>query len=119
MKYLRFFLRLLLLLLLFQPLVCRAVSGDTVTRPFPAHAHNDYLHERPLYEALENSFRSIEADVFSRGDSLYVAHNRSDIRPGKTLRALYLDPLAAYLSKGDVITSYSIHYTKLYEEGSG
>src|SRR5438552_11057245 len=27
-----------------------------------AHAHNDYDHQRPLFEALENGFKSVEAD---------------------------------------------------------
>ncbi|ORE86936.1 endonuclease/exonuclease/phosphatase [Oceanococcus atlanticus] len=61
-----------------------------------AHAHNDYLHERPLLDALEHGFMSIEADVFAfplLGDALYVAHDINDIRPGRTLRTLYLEPI--------------------------
>lgn len=84
---------------MFHSLVCRAVSKDTLSTPYPAHAHNDYLHERPLFHAVENGFRSIEADVFAIGDSLYVAHNRRDITPGRTLRALYLEPLMQYMSE--------------------
>jgi hypothetical protein len=60
---------------------------------FPAHAHNDYEHPRPLLDALECNFKSIEADVFSIGDSLYVAHDFDKIKPGRTLRQLYLEPL--------------------------
>jgi hypothetical protein len=59
----------------------------------PAHAHNDYFHERPLLDALECGFRSIEADVYSVGDSLFVAHDAPQVKPGRTLRKLYLDPL--------------------------
>jgi hypothetical protein len=59
----------------------------------PAHAHNDYEHERPLFDALDCHFKSIEADVFTVGDSLFVAHNFEDIKPGRTLRQLYLEPL--------------------------
>jgi hypothetical protein len=87
------------LLFLFQTIVCEAVSIDTLSAPYPAHAHNDYMHERPLFDALENGFRSIEADVFAIGDSLYVAHNRRDIKPGRTLRALYLEPLMQCISE--------------------
>ena len=76
---LRLISKLLFLFLLFQPIVCGAHSNDTITLPHPAHAHNDYLHERPLFDALENGFRSIEADVFTQGDSLYVAHDRKDM----------------------------------------
>jgi len=96
----RSFSFLLFLLVLFLPTVGGAVSPDSISSPYPAHAHNDYVHERPLYEALENGFRSIEADVFSEGDSLFVAHDRKDIRPGRTLRELYLEPLGKYFSQG-------------------
>ena len=88
--------KLLFLLFLFQAIVCGAASNDSLLKPYPAHAHNDYMHERPLFDALENGFRSIEADVFSQGDSLYVAHDRKDITQGRTLRALYLEPLMEY-----------------------
>ncbi|HRX12940.1 MAG TPA: phosphatidylinositol-specific phospholipase C/glycerophosphodiester phosphodiesterase family protein [Draconibacterium sp.] len=59
----------------------------------PAHSHNDYEHEHPLFDALECNFKSIEADVYSVGDSLFVAHDSEDIKPGRTLRQLYLEPL--------------------------
>jgi len=65
----------------------------------PAHSHNDYEHERPLFDALECNFKSIEADVFSVGDSLFVAHNFEDIKPGRTLRQLYLEPLKNQIKK--------------------
>lgn len=29
-----------------------------------AHAHNDYEHTRPLHDALDHSFTSVEADVW-------------------------------------------------------
>ena len=57
------------------------------------HAHNDYLNRRPLFDALEQGFNSVEADVFLIGDSLFVSHDRHEITPGSTLRKLYLDPL--------------------------
>jgi len=101
--------KLLFLLFLFQTMVCEAVSNDTLSGPYPAHAHNDYLHERPLFDALENGFRSIEADVFAIGDSLYVAHDRKDVKPGRTLRELYLEPLLEYISedRSDIYDSAS------------
>ena len=67
----------------------------------PAHSHNDYEHERPLFNALESNFKSIEADVFSVGDSLFVAHNFEDIKSGRTLRKLYLEPLRNQISKNN------------------
>jgi hypothetical protein len=59
-----------------------------------AHAHNDYLHERPLLDALDHGFCSIEADVWVTGDELLVAHTLVELRPERTLEALYLKPLA-------------------------
>jgi hypothetical protein len=67
----------------------------------PAHSHNDYEHERPLFDALENNFKSIEADVFSIGDSLYVAHDFDKIKPGRTLCQLYLEPLKNEIEKNN------------------
>jgi hypothetical protein len=58
-----------------------------------AHAHNDYEHKRPLFDALDNGFCSVEADVFLVRNQLLVGHNRSDLKPERTLEKLYLDPL--------------------------
>src|SRR5262249_42721742 len=58
-----------------------------------AHAHNDYEHKRPLFDALDHGFGSVEADVFLEKDQLLVAHTRLDLRPERTLEKLYLDPL--------------------------
>lgn len=65
----------------------------------PAHAHNDYNHKRPLLDALDSKFISIEADVYSIGDSLFVAHDFNKIKPGRTLRSLYLNPLKNIIAK--------------------
>ncbi|HVK12492.1 MAG TPA: phosphatidylinositol-specific phospholipase C/glycerophosphodiester phosphodiesterase family protein [Gemmataceae bacterium] len=58
-----------------------------------AHAHNDYEHPRPLLDALDRGFGSVEADVYLTPDGLLVAHDRKDLKPGRTLQKLYLDPL--------------------------
>src|SRR5512135_1483640 len=41
-----------------------------------AHAHNDYQHERPLLDALDRGFCSVEADVHLVNGELLVAHAR-------------------------------------------
>jgi hypothetical protein len=78
------------------------VSFPSVPRPSPraeplpltrVHAHNDYEHKRPLLDALEHGFCSVEADIYLVGGQLLVAHERSQVRPERTLQALYLDPL--------------------------
>lgn len=58
-----------------------------------AHAHNDYLHDRPLLDALDHGFMSVEADIFLVEGRLLVAHAKREIDPEKTLEKLYLDPL--------------------------
>ncbi|MFJ6015790.1 phosphatidylinositol-specific phospholipase C/glycerophosphodiester phosphodiesterase family protein [Streptomyces sp. NPDC092952] len=60
-----------------------------------AHAHNDYLHPRPLYDALDHGFTSVEADVFLVDGELLVAHEATALDPTRTLASLYLDPLLA------------------------
>lgn len=76
-------------------------------RPAPlpnAHAHNDYLHERPLYDALSHGFTSVEADIFLVDGKLLVAHAPEELDPALTLQKLYLDPLARIVraNKGKV-----------------
>jgi hypothetical protein len=58
-----------------------------------AHAHNDYRHSRPLFEALDNGFCSIEVDVHLIDGKLLVAHSRDEAQPDRTLEKLYLEPL--------------------------
>lgn len=60
-----------------------------------AHAHNDYDHPHPLFDALDHRFGSVEADIFLVGDQLLIAHDATDLDPTRTLESLYLDPLAA------------------------
>jgi hypothetical protein len=58
-----------------------------------AHAHNDYRHTRPLMDALDQGFGSVEADIFLTPDGLLVAHEAKELKPGRTLETLYLEPL--------------------------
>ena len=67
---------------------------DDHARPLPlAHAHNDYEHAWPLLDALDRGFTSVEADVWLVDGKLLVAHDRDDVRPGRSLERLYLSPL--------------------------
>ncbi|MFN3648677.1 MAG: phosphatidylinositol-specific phospholipase C/glycerophosphodiester phosphodiesterase family protein [Armatimonadota bacterium] len=71
-----------------------AAAVAAAPTPLPrAHAHNDYLHARPLLDALEHGFCSVEADIHLVDGELLVAHDRDQVRPERTLRALYLEPL--------------------------
>jgi hypothetical protein len=64
-----------------------------------AHAHNDYEHTHPLFDALGHGFASVEADIHLVDGHLLVAHNRSQVKPDRTLQSLYLDPLRARAAK--------------------
>jgi alkaline phosphatase len=65
---------------------------------YNAHAHNDYIHAVPFYTAYNAGFGSIEVDIFPVNGILCVAHYKSDIQPGRTLKSLYLDPLLKELA---------------------
>jgi len=66
----------------------------TDVEPLPAaFAHGDCEHPRPLHDALDHGFANVEADVHLVGNELLVGHDVEDLRPGRTLAALYLDPL--------------------------
>ncbi|RFZ84128.1 hypothetical protein DYU05_00375 [Mucilaginibacter terrenus] len=60
-----------------------------------AFAHNDYFHKRPLYDALDNGFTNLEADIFLRNGKLVVAHILPMVDNKGTLEDLYLKPLLA------------------------
>lgn len=72
----------------------RAQDSVVLGQPLAqAHAHNDYEHDRPLFDALKHGFTSVEADVWLVDGELLVAHDLEDVKPGVTLESLYLDPL--------------------------
>jgi glycerophosphoryl diester phosphodiesterase len=67
-----------------------------------AYAHGDCDHPRPLLDALDHGFCHVEADVWLSGGEILVAHDFCDTRPGRSLRSLYLEPLAARCGNGSV-----------------
>lgn len=88
------------------PGVATADAGPEPLRQ--AHAHNDYEHTRPLHDALDHGFTSVEADIWLVDGELLVAHDLADVDPSRTLRSLYLDPLAdiAKSNGGSVYPGY-------------
>lgn len=89
--------------------LCAAfVAGFTIlvpsatAQPTPltnAHAHNDYEHPRPLLDALDHGFCSVEADIYLVEGRLLVAHDRDKVAASRTLQALYLDPLREWIKR--------------------
>ncbi|MCW5908988.1 MAG: hypothetical protein KIS94_14075 [Chitinophagales bacterium] len=89
------------LVTLFSLLVTIKVANGQIT-PIPhSHAHNDYLHKRPLLNALENGFTSIEIDVFLHKDKLVVSHVGIALSTKKTLEELYLEPAKEIIAQNN------------------
>ncbi|MFO0914650.1 MAG: phosphatidylinositol-specific phospholipase C/glycerophosphodiester phosphodiesterase family protein [Pirellulales bacterium] len=79
-----------------SPAAEKPASDDRLQGVVPrprAHSHNDYEHQRPLWDALAQGFCSVEADIHLVGDQLLVGHDPGDVRPERTLAKLYLEPL--------------------------
>ncbi|KAF2280213.1 uncharacterized protein EI97DRAFT_455126 [Westerdykella ornata] len=76
-------------------------SRDVV--PKNCHSHNDYWRDVPLYQALAAGCVGVEADIWLMQDGeLRVSHTWRSIRTERTLRNLYLDPLANILTNRNV-----------------
>lgn len=76
-----------------HPQTLPASEVDAIVPLIRAHSHNDYEHARPLQDALDQGFCSVEADIYLVEGRLLVAHNFSQVTPERTLEKLYLDPL--------------------------
>ena len=81
---------------LFLPLLLLIASFNGFAQSIPlanAFAHNDYWHKRPLFDALDNGFTHVEADIYLRNGKLIVAHILPMLEKSRTLESLYLAPL--------------------------
>jgi len=87
-----------------------AAEAPCPSGAWPAYAHNDYENPRPLFDALQAGFRGAEADVFLVEGELRVAHDRKQARPGRTLQALYLDPLRDVVARCGRVCADSIPF---------
>ena len=96
----------ILIVLLFFSL--QTVHSQSVPLP-NGFAHNDYRHRHPLFDALQNGYTNIEADVFLRRGKLIVAHIDPFFKSRRTLESLYLRPLAARITNdsGQVYRGYA------------
>ena len=65
-----------------------------------AFSHNDYDHDKPLLDALNHGFNTVEADVHLINGKLYVYHDKPNVLDdNKTLENLYLNPLRSLIKK--------------------
>jgi len=96
---------LLIVFLLLHSLTGRAQNAPLVN----AFSHNDYQHKLPLFEAIDNGYTYIEADVYVHKNRLVVTHVLPLIHHHRTLEGLYLQPLAEYISanNGQIYPGYN------------
>ena len=88
--------------MLFVVLVLLFSSCSQKIEVIQGHAHNDYENENPLFDAIENGFISVEADVHLIDDNLYVSHdNPKELDSALTLESLYLAPLKEHILKNN------------------
>ncbi len=99
--------RHILLFLLFT-IATKALAQPMSYSMKNTHAHNDYLHDLPFYEAYALHFGMIEADVFKQGEELVVAHEKESIKLNRTFKALYLEPLLKQINQ---------NHGKAYQDG--
>lgn len=75
-------------------------AAEGVVPLLQGHSHNDYEQRAPLSDALSRGYTSIEVDVVLLGGQLLVGHDWVQaLAGGRTLRALYLDPLADWVER--------------------
>ncbi|MCC8409745.1 phosphatidylinositol-specific phospholipase C/glycerophosphodiester phosphodiesterase family protein [Mucilaginibacter sp. UR6-1] len=83
-------------------------------------AHNDYWHKRPLFDALDNGYTHIEADIFYINGEMVVAHFFPFFQGNRTLEKLYLKPLADRIKKqGNVFEGYDTPVTLMIDIKTG
>jgi hypothetical protein len=109
----------LLFFILFAVIQFNCLAQST---PLPnGFAHNDYRHKHPLYEALDNGFTNIEADIFLRHGKLIVAHVCPYFKHKRTLESLYLEPLLERVTQNNsqVYVGYNSPVTLLIDIKTG
>ncbi len=90
------------------PNFAKGVEGAAGPKPC-AHAHNGYLNDRPLLDALEHGACSFEVDIFLVDGRLLVGHEREKLHAEETLTNTYLEPLRRRIER---------HGDRVYAEGT-
>lgn len=94
--------------------------ADPVVPLTRVHAHNDYEHKHPLFDALNQGFCSVEADIHLVDGKLLVAHTRFQVNPKRTLESLYLEPLRQRIKQnGGRVYPHGPEFTLLIDFKAG
>ena len=89
---------LFFLLLLIYTVSAAQPSSYTVAN---LHSHNDYEKPFPFWEAYNQGYGSIEADIFLYRDNLIIAHDTTQRKLGRSLDSFYLQPLQQCIIKNN------------------
>ena len=87
------------LLIVFSFLFALVCTTEAQYTTLNAHSHNDYAQKTPFFLAYNAGFGSMEADIWAVDGELLVAHDRKDLKPERTIEALYLDPIIEAFKK--------------------
>lgn len=100
------------------------IAGKLLFAVLPANAqqfvvtqglsHNDYLQKHPLFDALNQGYINVEADIFLHHGKLIVAH-WFPYGKDKTLEELYLSPLSRLLQNRDALSGAQPAFTLLID----
>jgi alkaline phosphatase len=78
-----------------------AFAQPTIYTVANLHSHNDYEKPYPFWEAYNQGYGSIEADIFLKGNNLIIAHDTNQLKMGRTLDSFYLQPLQQCIVKNN------------------
>src|ERR1700761_2418948 len=104
-------------ILIIALLFCQLKAHSQLIPLLNGFAHNDYRHKHPLYDALQNGYTNIEADIFLHRGNLVVAHIDPFFKSHRKLEALYLKPLFDHINEngGEVYKGYCTPVTLMID----
>lgn len=91
--------KLVALVLLVSGLISNSAKCQDIQPAYTIHSHNDYEQPIPFWTAYYAMAGSIEVDIYLENGQILVGHDKEDLRPERTIQALYLDPLRQQLKQ--------------------
>jgi len=81
--------------------------------PKQIHSHNDYWRDVPLLTALSFGVKSVEADVWLVGKTLYVGHELAALTTERTFDSLYIQPLLSIIEGQNPKSQFTVNQTSI------
>lgn len=78
---------------------CTLSAQSSIYTLANAHSHNDFEQQHPFYQAYQEGFGSMEADIFLFNKAILVGHDSSQLTPSRNLENLYLQPMAESIKR--------------------